>query len=161
MPVHYIFIIRYLKLKNYMSINNQRVQMTPVGYRQLVDELDQLEKVQLSEAIDRVAKAREFGDLSALEGRIDELKDIINRVTVVDAPSKNEDEISIGSKVNIAINGSDHEFTIVGEWEADPASKKISHESPLGKALIGKKVGETVDVEAPAGKITYAIKSIQ
>lgn len=157
-----------------MSLNNQRVQMTPVGYRQLVEELEQLEKVQLAQAIDRVAKAREFGDLSenaeyhaakddlsALEGRIDELKDIINRVTVVDAPKKNEDEISIGSKVQIAINGSDHEFTIVGEWEADPASKKISHESPLGRALIGKRVGERVDVEAPAGKITYAIKSIQ
>lgn len=156
------------------NANTQRVQMTPVGYRQLVDELEQLQKVQLSEAIDRVAKAREFGDLSenaeyhsakddlsALEGRIDELKDIINRVTVVDAKKAGDEEVNIGSKVQIDVNGSEHEFTIVGEWEADPAAKKISHESPLGKALMGRRVGDTVEVDAPAGKIAYSIKSLK
>ena len=157
-----------------MNTNNQRVQMTPVGYRQLVDELEQLEKVQLPEAIDRVAKAREFGDLSenaeyhsakddlsALEGRIEELKDIITRVTVVDAKKSGEEEVTIGSQVHIEVNGNQHEFTIVGEWEADPALKKISHESPLGKALMGKKVGDQVEVEAPAGKIAYSIKAVK
>lgn len=157
-----------------MNKDNQRVQMTPVGYRQLVDELEQLEKVQLPEAIDRVAKAREFGDLSenaeyhsakddlsALEGRIDELKDIITRVTVVDAKKSGDEEVTIGSKVHIEVNGNEHEFTIVGEWEADPAEKKISHESPLGKALMGRKVGDIVEVEAPAGKIAYAIKGVK
>ena len=148
--------------------------MTPVGYRQLVDELESLKKVQLPEAIDRVAKAREFGDLSenaeyhyakddlsALEGRIDELNDIITRVSVVDAKKAGDQEVSIGSMVHIEVNGNEHDFTIVGEWEADPAAKKISHESPLGKALIGRKVGDVVEVEAPAGKIAYAIKSVK
>lgn len=157
-----------------MAQNTQRVQMTPLGYRQLVDELKQLETVGLPEAIDRVAKAREFGDLSenaeyhsakedlaALEGRMEELKDIINRVNVVDIKKSGEEEVGIGSVVAVTINGSQHEFTIVGEWEADPAAKKISHESPLGKALLGKKVGEAVEVEAPAGKVVYTIKSVK
>ena len=157
-----------------MNTLNQRVQMTPVGYRQLVDELEQLQKVQLPEAIDRVAKAREFGDLSenaeyhsskddlsALEGRIDELKDILTRVTVVDAKKSGDEEVTMGSQVHIIVNGSEHEFTIVGEWEADPAEKKISHESPLGKALMGRRVGDEVEVEAPAGKIVYSIKAVK
>lgn len=148
--------------------------MTPVGYQQLVSELSDLEKNKLQEAIDRVARAREFGDLSenaeyhsakedlaALEGRIEELRDIIARVNVVDAKKNGEEEIGIGSLVHIEVNGSKHEFTIVGEWEADPAAKKISHSSPLGKALMGKKVGEIVEVDAPAGKINYSIKEIK
>ena len=148
--------------------------MTPVGYRQLVSELEELEKIKLPEAIDRVARAREFGDLSenaeyhsakddlaALEGRIDELKDIITRVSVVDAQKSGNGEVTVGSVVHIEINGSDHEFTIVGEWEADPKDKKISHESPLGKALMGKKTGDEVEVEAPAGKVIYKVKGVK
>ncbi|HBC45270.1 TPA: transcription elongation factor GreA, partial [Candidatus Collierbacteria bacterium] len=69
-------------------------------------------------------------------------------------------QVGVGSKVTVAINGTTHEFTIVGEWEADPAEKKISHESPLGKALIGKAVGDKVEVSAPAGKVIYHIKEI-
>ncbi len=148
--------------------------MTPVGYQQLVSELQDLQENKLPEAIDRVSKARDFGDLSenaeyhsakedlaALEGRIEELKDIIARVSVVDAKKKGEEQVVIGSVVAIEVNGSGHEFTIVGEWEADPASKKISHESPLGKALMGRKVGDAVDVDAPAGKIVYQIRAVK
>lgn len=148
--------------------------MTPDGYQQLIDELEMLENTKLPEAIDRVAKAREFGDLSenaeyhsakddlsSLEGRIEELKDIINRVKVVDVPKATKDLVGIGSTVNVLINDQEHEFVIVGEWEADPVSKKISHESPLGRALIGKKVGDEVHVEAPAGQIAYKIKAVK
>jgi len=157
-----------------MTQTVHRVQMTPLGYRQLVDELKQLESTGLPEAIERVAKAREFGDLSenaeyhssredlaTLEGRIEELKDIITRVNVVDIKKSGEEEVGIGSVVMVSINGSQHEFSIVGEWEADPAAKKISHESPLGKALVGRKVGDNVEVEAPAGKVTYIVKSVK
>jgi len=79
---------------------------------------------------------------------------------VVDAKKAGNEEVSVGSVVHIEVNGNEHQFTIVGEWEADPAAKKISHESPLGKALMGKKVGDIVDVEAPAGKIIYKVKNI-
>ncbi len=161
-------------MKNMTNQNIQRVQMTPLGYRQLVDELKLLEKVSLAEGIDRVAKAREFGDLSenaeyhsakedlaALEGRIEELRDIITRVNVVDLKKAGEEEVGIGSVVSVEVNGGQHEFSIVGEWEADPAAKKISHESPLGKALLGKKVGEAIEVDAPAGKVVYTIKGVK
>lgn len=157
-----------------MNQTNQRVQMTPLGYRQLVEELEQLEKIKLPEAIERLARARDFGDLSenaeyhsakddlsTLEGRVEELKDILTRVVVVDVAKKGDEQVGLGSLVQIEVNGSSHEFTIVGEWEADPAAKKISHESPLGKALIGKKVGEIVEVEAPSGIITYSIKEVK
>lgn len=157
-----------------MTQTVRRVQMTPLGYRQLVDELKQLESTGLPEGIERVARAREFGDLSenaeyhsaredlaSLEGRMEELRDIITRVNVVDIKKSGEAEVGIGSIVSLTINGSQHEFSIVGEWEADPAAKKISHESPLGKALIGKKIGDNVEVEAPAGKVSYYIKSVR
>lgn len=157
-----------------MNKQNQKVQMTPFGYRQLVEELEQLEKDKRSEAIERLAKARDFGDLSenaeyhsakealsTLEGRIEELKDILTRVVVVDVQKSGSKQVGLGSIVHIEVSGTNHEFTIVGEWEADPAAKKISHESPLGKALMGKKVGESVEVEAPSGKITYAIKALK
>ena len=157
-----------------MNQQNQRVQMTPLGYRQLVDELEQLEKTSLPEPIERLSKARDFGDLSenaeyhsakealsAMEGRVEELKDILTRVTVVDIQKAGLDMVGLGSVVHIEVNGSVHEFTIVGEWEADPAAKKISHESPLGKALLGKKVGDSVEVEAPSGTISYAIKDVK
>lgn len=155
-------------------MNIQKVQMTPVGFQQLVSELEDIQKNKLQAAIDRVATARAFGDLSenaeyhsaredlaALEGRIEELKDIISRVEMIDTKGVAEDQVTIGSVVHIEINGSEHQFTIVGEWEADPAAKKISHESPLGKALVGKKVGETVEFEAPAGKVSYKIKAVK
>lgn len=157
-----------------MNQQNQRVQMTPLGYRQLVEELEQLEKNKRPEAIERLSKARDFGDLSenaeyhsakealaTLEGRIEELKDILTRVVVVDVQKQGLGMVGLGSVVHIEVNGTKHEFTIVGEWEADPAAKKISHESPLGKALMGKKVGEKVEVEAPSGIIAYSIKSIK
>ena len=157
-----------------MNQQNQRVQMTPLGYRQLVEELELLEKNQLPEAIERLAKARDFGDLSenaeyhsakealsTMEGRVEELKDILTRVNVVDVQKAGDEMVGLGSVVQIEVNGASHEFTIVGEWEADPAAKKISHESPLGKALMGRKVGDTVEVEAPSGKIAYAIKVVK
>lgn len=157
-----------------MNQQTQRVQMTPLGYRQLVDELEQLEKTKLPEAIERLSKARDFGDLSenaeyhsakealsSMEGRVEELKDILARVVVVDVQKAGLEEVGLGSVVHIEVNGNIHEFTIVGEWEADPAAKKISHESPLGKALMGKKVGDSVDVEAPSGTITYSIKEVK
>jgi len=168
-----IYLLLVTKTK-YMIQTTQRVQMTPLGYRQLVDELKQLESVSIPEGIDRVAKAREFGDLSenaeyhsaredlaAIEGRIDELKDIIARVTVVDIKKSGDAQVSIGSVVSLEVNGNKHEFAIVGEWEADPAAKKISHESPLGSALIGKRPGDVVEVEAPAGKVIYTISEIK
>lgn len=68
--------------------------------------------------------------------------------------------VDLGSQVIVKIGDKQETFTVVGEWEADPVEKKISHESPLGKALIGKAVGDEIEVEAPAGKMSYKIISI-
>lgn len=153
-------------------MKNHKVQLTLTGYNELVTELEEL-KNKLPAAVERVSKARDDGDLaenaeyhaaredhSAIVGRIEELTDIINRSEIIQATSS-KTQVGVGSKVQVDVNGNSHEFTIVGEWEADPAAKKISHESPLGKALIGKMVGEEVRVEAPAGTIAYQIKEIQ
>lgn len=151
---------------------HQKVQLTLAGYAELSAELEELRTNKLPAAIERVSRAREFGDLSenaeyhqsrddhaALVGRIEELTDILNRSVVVQATTS-KTAVGMGSRVKVAINGTNHEFTIVGEWEADPSEKKISHESPLGKALMGKGVGEKIEVEVPAGKVVYHIKEI-
>ena len=153
-------------------MRNNKVNLTLTGYNELATELADLKDNNLSAAIDRVATARAFGDLSenaeyhsarddhaALVGKIEELTDILARSQIIQTTTS-KSQVGVGSKVTVAINGTTHEFTIVGEWEADPAEKKISHESPLGKALIGKAVGDKVEVSAPAGKITYHIKEI-
>ncbi len=151
---------------------NNKVHLTLTGHNDLVSELEDLKTNKLPAAIERVARAREFGDLSenaeyhqsrddhaTLVGRIDELTDIINRAEIIEMTTS-KTQVGVGSKVKVTINGTTHEFTIVGEWEADPAEKKISHESPLGKALMGKGVGEEVEVVAPVGKVIYHIKEI-
>lgn len=151
---------------------NNKVHLTFTGHNDLVAELEDLKTNKLPAAIERVARAREFGDLSenaeyhqsrddhaTLVGRIDELSDILNRSQIIQI-TNSKTEVGVGSRVKVEINNTTHEFTIVGEWEADPAEKKISHESPLGKALMGKGVGEKVEVLAPVGKVIYHIKEI-
>ena len=97
-------------------------------------------------------------ELSFIDGRIDELEEILKQVVIIS--NNHSSTIKLGSTVKVNTGRDLDEFTVVGEWEADPKEKKISHESPLGKALLGKKVGEKVEVEAPAGKIVYTIEAI-
>lgn len=154
-----------------MSDPNNKVQMTQAGSDELKDELAKL-KDKEPKAIDRVTKAREFGDLSEnseyhaaredlafIQGRIEELEDMIARVQVVNGNGK-KNQVDIGCQVTVHAGDQEHTFTIVGEFEADPLKKKISHDSPLGKALMGRKVGEIVEFEAPVGKVTYTVKRI-
>jgi len=151
---------------------NNKIQFTPAGLAQIQTELAELNGAKLTVAIERVARARDFGDLSEnaeyhaakeelsfIEGRIEELEGIILRAEVVESKSKNG-AIDIGCKVTVTVGGKEHTYEIVGEWEADPLKKKISHTSPLGQALVGKKMGENVEFEAPAGKVVYQIKKI-
>ena len=150
------------------------VHLTREGLEELKRELDELKTVKLPAAIERVAKAREFGDLAEnseyhnaredlamVEGRVEELEELLKRVSVIkNNGAKARSSVSLGCQVTVATDGQTHVFEIVGEWEADPAKKKISAESPLGKALMGKKVGEAAEFEAPIGKIVYTIKKI-
>jgi transcription elongation factor GreA len=151
----------------------KQIQMTKQGLETLKGELDELVNEKRPRLVERLSNARSQGDLSEnsdyanakeemefLDGRIDELEEVLKTASVVNSNGKRGD-VGVGTKVTVKVNGDKHVFAIVGEWEADPINKKISPESPLGQALCGKKVGEKVDVEAPAGKLTYEILLIE
>lgn len=153
-------------------MNTNHIVVTQEGLDTLKAEFEELSNVKRPAAVTRLATAREQGDLSEnseytdakqnlafIDGRIAELEVVLHDVQVVTTHTKGH--VDVGSKVTLHINGKKEVFTVVGEWEADPASKKISHESPLGKALLGKKVGEQIEVEAPAGKIHYKVLHIE
>ncbi len=161
-------------LKKHVSASKDAklVYLTAAGLKSLQSEYEDLVNNKRHSIATRIQKAREYGDLSEnaeyaeakdeqsfIEGRILELEQILQNVSVIE--QTNTDEVQIGSTVKVHINGKDDTFSIVGAQEADPRQKKISHESPLGRALIGKAVGSSVDVDAPVGKITYKILSIE
>lgn len=150
---------------------NNKVHLTQEGFTELQEELERL-KAKEPHAVSRVTKAREFGDLSEnseyhaaredlalVQGRIDELEDLLARATILKNPSK-KGVVDLGCKVTVSHDGDVVTFILVGDYEADPQKRKISHDSPLGQALIGKKVGDQVEFEAPVGKVIYTIKKI-
>lgn len=167
-------IVEGFSFKKIVMDNNKKIYLTKEGLAELKKEYEELIKVRRPQLLERVTQARSMGDLtenaeyaagreelSMLDGRIDELEEILKQAVLIDGGNKTSNKIiKLGSTVTLHVKGKKEVFTVVGEWEADPKEKKISHESPLGKALIGKKVGEKVEVEAPAGKIAYTIVSI-
>ncbi len=165
----------FFKQKAIMDNNNQKkkIFVTKEGLDELKRELEELNKVKRPEVLERVSAARAMGDLaenseytaaredlSLIDGRIEELTEILKSAELIKETGKDTKAIQLGSTVIVSIGGKKEEFALVGEWEADPHNKKISHESPLGKALIGKAVGEKIEVEAPAGTISYTVISI-
>lgn len=151
--------------------STQKILVTREGLAELKGEYDNLVNKKRPEAVDRLAVARGQGDLTEnseytaarqdlafIDGRIAELEQVLHEAKVIVSHSKKK--VDVGCKVTLHINGKKEIFTIVGEWEANPIEKKISHSSPLGQALLGKKAGEKVEVEAPAGKILYKILHI-
>ena len=146
--------------------------LTPEGLKELKFEHGELVKNKRPLAVTRLSDARGLGDLSEnseyaaakqdlafIDGRIAELEEITRVAKVVSTHGKSM--VDVGCKVTLHMKGKQEVFTVVGEWEADPSQKKISHESPLGRALMGKKSGDAVEVEAPAGKILYKILHIE
>ena len=154
----------------------KKIYLTQEGLDELKKEYEELAKVRRPQVLERLSDARDQGDLSEnaeytaakdelsfLDGRIDELEELLKQATLIKDEEKKvngKDVIVLGSTVTVHIGGKKEEFTVVGEWEADPTEKKISHESPLGKALMGKAVGDKLEVEAPAGKLAYTVVSI-
>lgn len=159
---------------NQKKIDNS-VKVTKEGLEELKAELAELRDVKLPTVVKRVTTARAHGDLSEnaeyhdakeeqnlVETRISEIEDIVDRAQIV-KQTKSQSKVGIGSTVTTHREDKPKKtnmFYIVGEYEADPTEGKISAVSPLGKALIGKKVGETAKVEAPAGTILYKIDKI-
>lgn len=136
-------------------------------------ELDDLKTRKRREVAQRIAKAREMGDLREnadyhdakdeaawIEAHIRELTDKIRRATVVDE-LKETDVVALGSTVRLTCSDRPEKtFTMVGATEADPLAGRISNESPLGQALLGRRVGDRVEVKVPAGIITYVVAEI-
>lgn len=156
------------------SPNNQKILLTEQGLEELKKEYHELVDKKRPTVVERMTLAREQGDLAEnsdysaakedlafIDGRILELEDILKGAKVITISKKDKKSVCLGCVVHVHINGKKEAFTIVGEWEADPKLKKISHTSPLGKALIGKKIGDKVEVEAPVGKIIYKILKIE
>lgn len=152
---------------------NNKVLLTREGLEELKAEYKELTSVKRPGAVQRLSDARDLGDLTEnseysaakqdltfIDRRILELEEIIHGAKLISG-NHTKSQVDIGCKVVLHINGKRDEYMLVGEWEADPNEKKISHESPLGKALMGKKVGDRVEVEAPAGKIIYKILGIE
>ena len=150
--------------------------LTYSGLKKLESELENLKVVRRKEIADKIKEAREQGDLSEnaeydaakeeqghIEKRIEEIEKILKNAEVVDEDEIDLEKINVGCKVKLFDIEYDEEleFNLVGSTEADSLNNKISNESPLGKALIGRKVGEIVDVETQAGISQYEILDIQ
>ncbi len=153
----------------------QRIPLTPEGFRKLEEELERLLKVDRPNNIQAIAEARAHGDLSEnaeyhaakerqsfIEGRIQELKMKIALADVIDPSKIKQSKAGFGAKVKVLDVEADEEyvFTLVGPEEADVKSGKISISSPVGKALLGKEVGDTAVIKAPARTIEYEIEEI-
>jgi transcription elongation factor GreA len=153
----------------------QRVPLTPGGFKKLQEELDRLVKVDRPRNIQAIAEARAHGDLSEnaeyhaakeqqsfIAGRIQELKAKIAMADVIDPSKIKQSRAGFGAKVRVLDVEADEEyvFILVGTEEADVKSGKISLTSPVGKALIGKEVGDTAVIKAPARTIEYEIQEI-
>ncbi|MBQ3546837.1 MAG: transcription elongation factor GreA [Lachnospiraceae bacterium] len=150
--------------------------LTYSGLKKLQNELEELKVVKRKEIADKIKEAREQGDLSEnaeydaakeeqghIEKRIEDIEKILKNAEVVDEDEIDLDKINVGCKVKIFDVEFDEELElfIVGSTEADSLNNKISNESPLGKALIGAKVGETIQVDTQAGVSDYKVLDIQ
>ena len=155
---------------------NEELLVTQEGYDKIVAEHDELVSVKRAEVAERIKEAISYGDISEnaeydsakneqaeLEERIHELEEMLRKAKIVSEEEMKGDKVNIGLKVTVkdTDTGEKEVFSIVGATESDPFSGKISTESPVGKALIGKKKGETVAVEIPDGVINYKIMRIE
>ncbi len=154
-------------------MTDQETVLSQEKFDELAKELEHLKTVRRSEIAKNLEYARSLGDLSenaeyqearelqaATEERIRKLEELVKRAHIA-TDNKKKDVVGFGSKVTIAKEGADaHEYTIVGSEEADMRERKLSHVSPLGAALMGKKKGDTFTFETPNGKQTYTVQKV-
>ena len=153
----------------------QPVYLTAEGVKNLRRELDHLVNVKRPALAERLRRAIQQGDLSEnadyitakeeqgfLEGRVQQIEAMLRRAVIIQENGPT-DEVALGSRVTVVEEGMDESevFHIVGPAEADPANGKVSNESPLGRALMGRRVEDAVSVEAPGGEIVFRITAIQ
>jgi transcription elongation factor GreA len=151
------------------------VVLTPGGYARIEQELERLRTIERREVAERIRESKQFGEFSEnaeyedakiaqafVEGRIGELRRILQHAQVLDESDIPVDTIGIGSVVTVLDVDADEEwqFTLVGSIESDPDNDRISDESPVGLALFGKKVGDEVSIAVPDGRIRYRVLRI-
>lgn len=151
------------------------IVLTLSGKKKIEEELERLRGVEMPALAERIRQARDLGDLSEnfdyqdakrqqafLNGRIADLTAMLDRAKIVEEAGPGSEVVGMGSTVTVKDLdfGDEFSYTIVGANEADPLNDKISPLSPVGKALMGKKAGEQIDVETPGGKATYQIVAI-
>ena len=142
------------------------------GYDKILKELEELKNIKRPKAVQRLSTARSMGDLSEnseytaakedlgfMDSRIAEIEQIVQHAKIIKHHG-GESIIQIGNKVVVESGGAEEIYHIVGEFEADITAGKISESSPIGKALLGAKVGTTVSVDIPAGSVTYKVVKI-
>ncbi len=157
-------------------MNEKKYPMTIEGKEKLEYELNELKTTKRKEIVERIKVARGFGDLSEnseyesareeqafIEGRIQKLERMLQYAEIIDVDNVEEGEITLGRTVVFKElpDGFEEEYKIVGAAEADPFEGKISNESPIAKALIGKTIGETVKIETPGGEMEVEILNVQ
>jgi transcription elongation factor GreA len=157
-------------------MQEKKYPMTAEGKEKLEKELNELKTVKRKEVVERIKVARGFGDLSEnseyesareeqafIEGRIQNIAHMLQHAELINKDDYNEGELTIGRTVVFKElpDGEDEEYTIVGAAEADPFEGKISNESPIAQALIGKKEGDKVTIETPGGEMNVEILTVQ
>lgn len=157
-------------------MSEKEIVLTKTGLQKVEDELEELKTVRRKEVAERIKQALAFGDISEnseydeakneqaqVEERIAKLESILRKARVVDESEITSDAVSIGSTVKVKDLEFDEEveYTIVGSAEADPYELKISNESPVGRALLGGKVGEVIEIQIPDGITKYEILDIR
>lgn len=154
-------------------MTDKEIYVTPEGLEKIKSDLDYLKTTKRKDIASRIASAKELGDLSEnaeyseakeeqslMESKILELEETLRRVKMIEKP-KGSKTVVIGSHIEVEnASGQKQEFDIVGSNEANPGDGKISNESPLGKAFLGHKLHDVVDVVAPKGVTQYTIKKI-
>jgi transcription elongation factor GreA len=170
------FAPRFCLLRGFQEATLKEVILTPEGYKKLKQEIEHLSTNKRREVADRIRIAREFGDIAEnaeyddakneqamLEHRIAQLEERLSAARVIEKRDIQKDVVSIGSKVKLRDIDAKKtfEYHIVGSAEANPAENKLSNESPVGKAILGKKKGEIVEVAAPRGALKFKILDIK
>lgn len=151
----------------------KKIQFTQDGYDNLKKEYEELVQIKKPAAVERLSKARAMGDLSEnseytaakedlvfVDGRTRELEEVLKNAEIISGHTSTN-VVEIGNTIVVEQNGEKDTFMIVGEFEADPQQKKLSHTSPIGKALLGKRIGDKIEVTVPVGTITYKITEIK
>ncbi len=154
----------------------KQVMLTEAGLKKLEDKLENLKSVRRIEVAERIKQAIDFGDISEnseyedakneqafIEGEILTLEKMLRNSQIIEDDKSNKDTVALGNTVvikDLEFN-EDQVYTIVGSAEADPKELKISNESPVGQAIIGKKIGDTIEVHVPAGVLQYQIVEIR